>query len=407
MSQSFRALLTVPVVVGALGYFVDIFDLVLFSVVRTPSLKELGVAPDQLLPVGVRLLNLQMTGLLLGGFLWGMLGDRRGRRSVLFGSILLYSLANLTNAFVQDVTSYGILRFVAGLGLAGELGAAITLVAETLPKEKRGYGTAIVAGVGLSGAVAAGLLAEVFTWRVAYGVGGGLGLMLLGLRFGMRESGLFESVARREDVRRGDLRLLFGSFERFTRFAACVGVAVPIWYVVGILVTFSPELSLGLGASGTVVAGRAILWCYAGVALGDVLSGFWSQWRGTRRGVVRDLLLALTVLVLAFPLLRGASPASFYALFFLMGLGTGYWAVFMTLSAENFGTNLRATVTTAVPNLVRGSVVPLSLLFEAGRPTLGTVYSALAVGLVALVLGFVSLHRLDETHARDLDFEET
>jgi MFS family permease len=406
-ASTLRSLLTVPVVVGSLGYFVDIFDLVLFSVVRTPSLKDLGVPPDQLLPVGVRLLNLQMTGLLIGGFLWGMLGDRRGRRSVLFGSILLYSLANLANAFVQDVTWYGILRFVAGLGLAGELGAAITLVAETLPREKRGYGTAIVAGIGLSGAVASGLLVELFTWRVAYGVGGTLGLLLLGLRFGMSESGLFENVARRDDVRRGDLRLLVSRWERFTRFVACVGVAVPIWYVVGILVTFSPELSAALGATGPVVAGRAILWCYAGVALGDVLSGFWSQWRGSRRKVVRDLLAVLTLLVLAFPLLRGAEPVAFYAIFFLMGLATGYWAVFMTLSAENFGTNLRATVTTAVPNLVRGSVVPLSLAFEAGRGSLGSVGSALGVGVVALGLGFLSLWRLEETHSRDLDFEES
>jgi len=407
-SQTTKSLsiLTIPVVVGALGYFVDIFDLVLFSVVRTPSLRDLGVPPEQLLSTGVVLLNLQMTGMLLGGFLWGVLGDRRGRRSVLFGSILLYSVANLANAFVTDVTWYGVLRFVAGLGLAGELGAAITLVAETLPKDKRGYGTGLVAGIGLSGAVASGLVVEMFSWRVAYGLGGVLGLGLLAMRFGMRESGLFENVASRKDVRRGDLRMLFGDRKRLARFAACVGIAVPVWFVVGILVTFSPELAAAMGATGPVLAGRAILWCYAGIAIGDVLSGFWSQWRGSRKKVVRDMLIAVTVLVAMFPFLRGVSPFAFYFLFFLLGLATGYWAVFMTLSAENFGTNLRATVTTAVPNLVRGSVVLLTLAFDAGRSALGPVSSALTVGTVALAIAFFSLANLDETHAKDLSYEE-
>ncbi len=394
-----------PVLVGALGYFVDIYDLVLFSILRTSSLKDLGVADSDLLEVGVRLLNWQMSGLLIGGILWGILGDKRGRLSVLFGSILLYSLANIANAFVQNVEQYTLLRFIAGVGLAGELGAAITLVSEVLPKEIRGYGTAIVACVGLSGAVFAGLIADILNWQAAYFTGGALGLVLLVARVRLSESGMFSHI-RTTSIRRGDLTLLFANMGRTWRFISCILIGIPIWYVVGILVTFSPEITKALGAIEPVSAGRGILFCYAGIAIGDLATGVISQWIGSRKKVVAIALGVEAALVLTLLFSREFSASYFYGLCFLMGLATGYWAVFVTMASEQFGTNLRSTVTTTVPNFVRGSVVLLTLAFKNLQESMGLPGSALAVFCVTVGFAFLGLFSLDETHARDLNYLE-
>ncbi len=406
MTKFDKRLLSAPVLVGALGYFVDIYDLVLFSILRTASLKSLGVPSDQLLEVGVNLLNWQMTGLLLGGILWGILGDKKGRISVLFGSIFLYSTANIANAFVTTVDQYAALRFIAGIGLAGELGAAITLVAEVLPKEVRGYGTAIVAGVGLSGAVFAGIVADYLTWNYAYLTGGVLGLLLLVMRVGLVESGMFANVKTDVNVRRGDLRLLFATPARAWRYLACILIGVPIWFVVGILVTFSPEIAQSLGATENISAGKGILYCYVGVAIGDVASGAISQWIGSRKNVVWASYAIEALLVVTLLFSRGFSANYFYTLCFLMGLATGYWAVFVTMASEQFGTNLRATVTTTVPNFVRGSVVLLTLSFRYFQKTMSLANSALTVFAVIAVLAVIALWSLDETHSRDLDYLE-
>ncbi len=393
------------VLVGALGYFVDIYDLVLFSILRTASLKGLGVPEAELLDKGVLLLNWQMSGLLLGGILWGILGDKKGRLSVLFGSILLYSLANIANGFVQTVEQYAALRFIAGIGLAGELGAAITLVAEVLPKEVRGYGTAIVAGVGLSGAVFAGLVADYLDWKSAYITGGTLGLILLVARIRLAESGMFTQV-KASTARRGDLRLLFANWTRAWRYLCCILIGVPIWYCVGILVTFSPEIAKALGAVEPISAGRGILFCYAGVALGDLGTGVISQWIGSRKKVVAWALAAEAALVFGVLLSHGFTAAYFYTFCFLLGLATGYWAVFVTMASEQFGTNLRATVTTTVPNFVRGSVVLLTLGFRYFQESLGLPGSAMLVFTVTAVLAVIALYSLDETHSRDLNYLE-
>jgi len=394
------------VLAGALGYFVDIYDLVLFSILRTASLKSLGVPDSELLEVGVRLLNWQMSGLLLGGILWGILGDKRGRLSVLFGSIVLYSLANIANAFVTTVDQYAALRFIAGIGLAGELGAAITLVAEVLPKEVRGYGTAIVAGVGLSGAVFAGLVAEYLDWKAAYFTGGVLGLLVLVTRVKIAESGMFSEI-RKSTVRRGEISLLFGNLARSWRYLACILIGVPIWYVVGILVTFAPEITQALGAVEPVSAGKGILFCYAGIALGDLGSGILSQWIGSRKKIVAAGMALEAVLVVTLLLSRGFSAQYFYVFCFLLGLATGYWAVFVTMASEQFGTNLRSTVTTTVPNFVRGSVVFMALGFKKLQGPLGLSGSALTVFAIAITLGIIALWTLEETHARDLNYLES
>ncbi|MEZ4408596.1 MAG: MFS transporter [Polyangiales bacterium] len=403
-----RRAVAATVLVGALGYFVDIYDLLLFSIVRVASLRDLGVRGDALLDEGLSLLSIQMWGLLVGGVLWGVLGDKRGRLSVLFGSILIYSVANIANAYVDTVRAYSIWRFIAGVGLAGELGAAITLVSETMPARSRGYGTALVAGIGLLGAVVAALVGKHFSWRVAYQVGGGLGIALLIARLSTFESGMFAKVKAQEGVSRGDLTMLLRSWPRFKRYARCVLIGLPIWYVVGILVTASPEFARAFGATGPVSAGDAVLWTYAGLVVGDLSSGVLSQWLGSRKRVVGIYLLLTAVFTAGYLLLRAPSPALMYGLCALLGVAIGYWAVFVTIAAEQFGTNLRATVTTTVPNLVRGSVPIITLAFVTLRTrlSLGMVWSAAIVGGACYLIAGLSLVKLEEAYGKDLDYVE-
>ncbi len=400
-----RNVLNATVVVAALGYFVDVYDLLLFSIVRVESLVAIGVAPEALLDTGVLLLNLQMAGLLVGGFVWGVLGDRRGRVSILLGSIALYSLANVANAFVTNVPTYAALRFIAGVGLAGELGAAVTLVSEIMTKETRGYGTAIVAGAGLFGAVVAALVAGAFTWRVSFLVGGGLGLVLLAMRVRLADSGMF-AAARAAPVTRGSLRLLFATRERAVRYAYCILLGLPIWFIVGVPITFAPEFGVALGFTGPVTAGTAVLWTYVGGAVGDVVSGALSQRVGSRSWVMLAWITLSAGLLGALLFSSGLSPTTFYGLCVALGFAFGYWAIFVTNAAEQFGTNLRATVATTAPNLIRGSVIPITLAVTALRAPLGLVRATMVVGAVCLLVALWALRSLPETHGRDLDFVE-
>ncbi|GAB3703912.1 MFS transporter [Spirosoma flavus] len=398
-------LLQLPVLVAALGYLVDMYDLFLFSVVRVPSLKALGIDGDRLLSEGILLLNSQMAGMLVGGIFWGILGDRRGRLSVLFGSILLYSLANIANGFVTSLNQYVILRFIAGVGLAGELGAGITLVTETLPKEIRGYGTTLVATMGVIGAILAYFMADLFDWRISYFIGGGMGLLLLILRINVMESGLYVKTKQRA-IARGSLGMLFTNGNRLKRYVQCILVGLPIWFVVGILITFSPELGKALGLSAPVVAGKAVMLSFSGQVLGDIVSGFMSQSMQSRKRVIRLFMLLSLVFMLVYLLAPLSDLTVFYAVCVCLGFANGYWTLFVTIAAELFGTNLRATVATTVPNFVRGATIPLSSLFVLLKPSLGTIYSALAVGLLTMVLAIIALSSLDETFKKDLDYLE-
>jgi MFS transporter, putative metabolite:H+ symporter len=396
------------VLVAALGYFVDIYDLLLFGIVRVPSLRAIGVPEADLLEVGIRLINSQMAGLLTGGVIWGIWGDKRGRISVLFGSIFLYSIANIANAFVVTPNQYALLRFFAGVGLAGELGAAVTLVSEIMSKEKRGLGTTIVAAVGILGAVFASLVGDYFDWKMAYIVGGLMGLSLLILRVRMYESGMYEQTLENPDVRKGDFRMLFQNWERFSKYARCILIGVPIWFVIGILITFSPELARELGVLNPISASTAIMVSYIGLSLGDLSSGLLSQVLRSRRKVV-GIFLALTVGCVAYyATATGVSTTHFYGICAALGFATGYWAVFVTIGAEQFGTNLRATVATTVPNFVRGSVVPITLGFKYLHDAYGTplVASALWVGALTLLLAGLALRNMQETFAKDLDYHE-
>lgn len=393
------------ILVGALGYFVDIYDLVLFSIVRIPSLRTIGVPEDQLLEQGVTLLNYQMGGLLTGGLLWGILGDKRGRISVLFGSIFLYSVANIANAFVTDMPTYGLWRFIAGVGLAGELGTAITLVSETMPKDKRGYGTMWVTGVGLFGGVVAGWMGDKVAWQTAYLMGGILGLMLLILRVGMLESGMYHKLSGKS-IRKGDARMLVSNGPRFLKYISCIFIGIPIWFVAGILITFSPELTQALGVRGPIVASKSVMVSYSGLVIGDFICGALSQILKSRKKSVVGCILALSVFVLLYLTSRGLSSSHFYWIVFLLGLGTGYWVVFVTVASEQFGTNLRATVATSVPNFVRGSVIPMTLAFKWLASHVGLIQSAFLVGGISIGLALLSLCHLQETYGKELDYVE-
>jgi MFS family permease len=397
------------IAVAALGYFVDVYDLILFSVVRNPSLKSLGLSGADLLNQGLTLMNVQMGGMLLGGILWGVYGDKKGRKSVLFGSILLYSLANALNGFVTDLNTYWVLRFIAGIGLAGELGAGITLVNETLPASKRGIGTLIIAGVGAAGAVFAPIVASLSAdpewWRTCYFIGGGMGLALLLLRLGTFESSMYEGM--QADVSKGNFFQLFTSWPTFKKYLYCILMGLPIWYIIGILVFSAPEITQLIGIQGTITGGDAIMYCYIGLSVGDFVSGALSQWFKSRNKVVFLYLVLAWALTLYF-LYVATDVSQVFANTLITALGFfgGYWAVFLTASSEQFGTNIRMTVTTTVPNFVRGALIPISLLFKFLIPSLGLIHAAAWVGVLCFTLALFAISQLKDTFGKSLDFVE-
>ncbi len=403
--EIFRKVFSLPVLVAALGYLVDMYDLFLFNIVRVPSLTAIGVAQDEMLDKGSYLLNLQLAGLLIGGLVWGILGDRRGRLSVLFGSILIYSLANLANGFVNTIDQYALLRFIAGFGLAGELGAGVTLVAEVLPKAIRGLGTTLVATMGLLGAILAYFVAENFDWRIAYIVGGSLGLMLLVMRISVLESGMFAKLKARE-IKRGSLSLLFSNWARTKKYILSILIGLPIWFITGIIIFFSPEFGRTLGITETISSGKAVMLAFTGQVAGDLISGFLSQYLKSRKKVIGLFIILSFALVLVYLLLPKTSADSFYIVCLFIGLFNGYWTLFVTVGAELFGTNIRSTVATTVPNFVRATAIPMTLLFRALLPDWGMIYAALITGTVVYTIAFIALINLEETFSKDLDYVE-
>ncbi|QBN17410.1 MFS transporter [Flavobacterium nackdongense] len=406
------SILNAAVIVAALGYFVDIYDLLLFGIVRTDSLKDLGITGDAIRNQGEYLISMQMFGMLFGGILWGILGDKKGRISVLFGSILIYSVANIANGMVHTVDAYAFWRLIAGIGLAGELGAGITLVAESLPKEKRGYGTMIVASVGVSGAVAAYLVYQIFQdWRLCYYAGGVLGILLLFLRIGVTESGIFKKTMEKEESK-GDFLSLFTHKKRFFKYLNCILIGMPLWFLVGILITFSPEFAkaLGIQNADTVEAGKAIAFCYSGLVFGDILSGLLSQWFKSRKKIMYVFLVFNLIMIFVYLNAFNISSSLFYFLCFLMGTSVGYWVLFVTIAAEQFGTNIRATVTTTVPNFVRGALPLIIFVYAFFRDSIfdgNILLSGMVVGSVITVISLFSLSKLKETFSVDLDYSET
>lgn len=407
--EKLKHLFSLPVIVASLGYFVDIYDLLLFGIVRVPSLKDLGLNPDI---SGTIITNYQMIGLLLGGILWGILGDKKGRLSVLFGSIIVYSLANIACGFLpqlpfEDKTMiYAILRFIAGIGLAGELGAGITLVSESLPKELRAIGTSIVAGFGLFGAVVANLTVELSgNWTTAYFIGGVLGLLLLFLRVGLLESGIYKDIAHSETISKGNFFSFFTNWDRFVRYLKCICIGFPTWFCIGILAMMANQFASELGIL-TITPGKAIMWAYIGISIGDFASGFISHTLHSRKKAILYMML-FTIVGIVLMLYSGKMTENQYYFYCAwLGLGTGYWAMFVTVASEQFGTNIRSTATTTVPNMVRG-LLPLMLLgFDFFKKSQSVITSATIIGLIAFILGIYATLTISETHNKDLNFTE-
>lgn len=406
------SIFNVAVLVAALGYFVDIYDLLLFGIIRVPSLKDMGLSDAAILTDGEGILTWQMWGLLIGGIIWGVMGDKKGRLSVLFGSIILYSIANIANGFVQTVEQYKIIRFIAGIGLAGELGAGITLVSELTAKEKRGIATSLVAGIGLTGAVVAFVMKETFSdsggWRICYFIGGGLGLLLLILRISVFESGMFHQ-AKKLDVERGNLLMFFNNKDRFRRYLTGILIGLPTWFVIGVLVTFSSEFGKQMGITEKIDPGKAIMFAYAAISLGDIAVGFVSQWMKSRKNAL-FLFYGITALfmILYFTTQWNGSANRMYWICAGLGFGTGFWAIFVTMGAEQFGTNIRATAATTIPNMVRGMLAIFILpLFQWLRGVTNSYYTGgWIAAIIIMIIGTLAVIFTKETFGKDLNYVE-
>jgi len=406
MNPRSNSLFQLAVIVSAMGFFVDVYDLLLFGIIRRPSLASMGLSPEEILSQGELIISVQMTGLLLGGIVWGILGDKKGRLSVLFASILLYSLANIFNGMVATIPQYVLLRFIAGVGLAGELGAGITLVSELLPAEKRGIASAMIASFGILGAVTAFLLNKVFDWRTCYYIGGAMGLLLLVMRISVHESGLYKSV-KHTNYQRGNFLMFFNNKERFIRYMRCILVGLPAWYVIGVLVTFSDQFGNELGIPA-IDPGKAIMYLYLAIAFGDMTVGFLSQMLKSRK---KALLIFYGISILfttLYFLQRGTSPGNFYLLCAGLGYGTGFTVVYITMSAEQFGTNLRASAAISIPNMVRGALPLIILLFKFNRKFFNSYLTGgWVTGVILFAIGLTAAWFTEDTFGKNLDFVET
>ena len=413
MEKKQFGIFSLPVIVAALGYFVDIYDLLLFTIVRVPSLQGLNVDitnRTMIIAASTKVINWQMWGMLIGGIIWGIMGDKKGRLSVLFGSIILYSVANFFTGFVQDVQQYALARFIAGVGLAGELGAGITLVSELLPKNKRGVGTSMVAGIGLFGAVAAYFTYKISgDWRLCYKIGAGLGVLLLFLRISVAESGMFKHVQQKTTIVRGNFFMFFQDAKRFRKYILAILIGMPTWFVIGVLVNLSNQFAKDFYGENKIESGRAIMYAYAAIAVGDILVGLISQYFKSRKKAL--YLFYFFTIVSGIYFFSGAikNDAAMYAACAALGFSTGFWAIFVTMGAEQFGTNLRATAATTIPNMVRGSLPLINLMFVNWFQNINGwsfVNSAIVTGIVVMTITLIAAYFTEETFHKDLNYVE-
>ena len=408
MTRKQYGILSIPVIVAALGYFVDIYDLLLFSITRIESLRSFGLTPEQITSEGEAILMWQMAGLLIGGIISGIIADKRGRLSVLFGSIILYSLANIANGFVENTEQFRWIRFIAGLGLAGELGVGITLVSELIRKEKRGIATSFVAGIGLTGAVLAYIMKINFPWRTCYFIGGGMGLLLLLLRVLVFESGMFHEV-KKMNVQRGNFFMLFNNAQRFRKYFLGILIGLPTWFVIGVLVSFSSEFGKQMGIKEKIDPGKAIMYAYAAISVGDILIGFVSQWlKSRKKALYLFYLITAIFMVLFFTAQWNGTASGMYWICAGLGFGTGFWAIFVTMGAEQFGTNLRATAATTIPNMVRGMLTVMILpLFKGLRSITDYYTGGWIAAIIIMVVTVAAALFTQETFNKDLNYVES
>jgi len=407
MTRKQLSILSIPVIVGALGFFVDVYDLLLFSIVRKPSLESFHLSPDQVLSQGEWIISLQMVGLMIGGFFWGVMGDKKGRLSVLFGSIVLYSLATIANGMAQNVFQYSLTRFIAGLGLAGELGASITLVCEMLPKEKRGIASSVIASVGVLGAITAFIVYKLFNdWRICYYIGGGMGLLLLFLRMGVFESSMYSEIAG-ADVQKGNLWMLFNNKSRFFRYMKGVAIGLPVWFVIGILITFSDQFGEKLGIQEVIEPGKAIMYQYVALCFGDLSAGILSNIIKSRKKTLFIFFGILAFFMVMYFTMQNGTAERMYWLCAGLGFGSGISVLYITMSAEQFGTNLRATTAISIPNVVRGLLPLIIIIFKAVRTLIDNyIYGGWITGAFFLLLAVVAAIYTKETFGREMNYIE-
>jgi MFS transporter, putative metabolite:H+ symporter len=416
-------LLSLPVLVAALGYFVDVYDLLLFTIVRQPSVMAVGATTETIIVDSAHIINWQMSGLLIGGILWGVIGDKKGRLKVLFGSIMLYSVANILTSFVQTVDQYAYCRFIGGIGLAGELGAGITLVSEMLPKNKRGIGTSMVAGIGLFGAVFAYYTFQytkqwgmsytmgnfkITDWRICYQIGGVLGVFLLILRIRVAESFMFES-AKLSNISKGNFLQFFSNKKRCSKYVKAILIGLPTWFVIGVLVNYSNKFATELYGKNLIDSGKSIMFAYVGIAVGDIVIGYVSQYFKSRKKALLVFYSLNTIAMILFFSIVNDSDQRMYAICTLLGFSTGYWAIFNTMAAEQFGTNLRATAATTIPNMVRGALPLINFLFlDILQKKLGwtVIQSGILTGAIVMFITFLAFVFTEETYHKDLDYME-
>ena len=413
MEKKQFGIFSLPVIVAALGYFVDIYDLLLFTIVRVPSLQGLNVDITNralVIAASTKVINWQMWGMLMGGIIWGIMGDKKGRLSVLFGSIILYSVANFLTGFVHDVQQYALARFVAGVGLAGELGAGITLVSELLPKNKRGVGTSMVAGIGLFGAVAAYFTYKISgDWRLCYKIGAGLGILLLFLRISVAESGMFKHVQQKATIVRGNFFMFFQDAKRFKKYILAILIGLPTWFVIGVLVNLSNQFAKDFYGENKIESGRAIMYAYAAIAIGDILVGLISQYFKSRKKALYLFYFFAIISGIYFFSGNIKNDAMMYAACAALGFSTGFWAIFVTMGAEQFGTNLRATAATTIPNMVRGSLPLINLMFVNWFQNINGwsfVNSAIITGIIVMAVTLIAAYFTEETFHKDLNYVE-
>ncbi len=405
MQKPSASIFNITVLVAALGYFVDIYDLLLFNIVRVDSLKDLGLNNMQIKSEGEFIISIQMVGLLLGGIIWGIMGDKKGRLSVLFGSIILYSVANIVNGFVQTTNQYALVRFIAGIGLAGELGAGITLVSEITSKEKRGISTSLVAGVGLTGAVVAYFISQNFNWRNCYFIGGGLGFCLLLLRISVFESSMYNTV-KKQVVQRGNFFMFFSNKQRFKKYMMAILIGLPTWYVIGILIAFSNNFAVEFGITEEVLPKKSTMFAYVAISIADIAVGLVSQWLKSRKNALYIFYIFTIISIFFYFTQQNGSAASMYLICAALGFSTGFWAIFVTMAAEQFGTNLRATAATTVPNMVRGSLPIMLLLFNGLQGVTDYVTAGWITGAIVMLISIVAAYFTEETFGKDLNYVE-
>ena len=410
MQQKQYGIFSLPVIVGALGFFVDIYDLLLFNIVRKSSFTDLGVPASAMKNIGENTISLQMLGLAIGGIIWGILGDKKGRKSVLFGSILLYSLATIANGFVTNVDQYTWLRFIAGLGLAGELGASITLTSELLPKEKRGIAASVIATAGVMGSITAYFVHVLSgeNWRLCYFIGGGMGIALLFLRVSVLESRMYDNM-KQATVKLGNYWMLLNNKDRFLRYLRGIFIGLPVWYIIGVLITFADEFANRFEITGFSQP-KALMLQYVALGIGDMSAGFISNYIKSRKKTLLFYYGITAIFILLFFALKGGGSAfNMYLICMGLGFGSGISVLYIMMSAEQFGTNLRATAAISIPNLVRGCLPLILLLFQFLRSKKmfdDYITGAWITGIIIMVIGFVSALYIKESFGKDLDFTE-